>query len=314
MSHIHVIRPSVPGCVPPRRRRRPLAAVLGLALLAGGCASPGPAAPAPAPVEPAVPRTAVARAGFDTYAYPGDSALRVWRQASPYEWIGFYLPAPCHRETSWSGRREAITSLGWEIAVLYVGQQTWEGVQAAQPADTARPPARDSAAAVQDSTVTPPPACAPSQLTAERGATDGADAVARTAAEGFAPGTVVYLDVERMETVPESMRDYVRAWVGQLAADGRYRPGLYAHLRNAAELHALVREALGTDGTDGAAGVPLWIASRTAADGTPFDLWTRTPTEVGLAGATIWQGAFDVRETWGGVTLRIDQNVRGREP
>lgn len=321
-----------PTTRPPARSRTAAIAArvlaFGAVLTAGGCASSAPAATTPSAAVPvpatSVPPTPVARAGFDSYAYPGDDALRVWRDASPYEWIGYYLPAPCHRETSWSGRRQAIADQGWGIAVLYVGQQTWEGVQEAAPppavaVDTTRLPAPvpvpvpvpvpDSA---EPGAPTPPPACAPSQLTAERGATDGADAVGRTAAEGFVTGTVVYLDVERMERVPAAMRDYVRAWARQLATDGRFRPGLYAHLRNAAELHALMRETLTAAGRS--ADVPLWVASRTAADGTPFDVYRHDPSGVGLPTATIWQGMFDVRETWGGVTLRIDQNVMERVP
>src|SRR5690349_21330073 len=36
-----------------------------------------------------------AHAGFDTRVYPGEAALRTWKQRSPYEWVGYYLPAPC---------------------------------------------------------------------------------------------------------------------------------------------------------------------------------------------------------------------------
>src|SRR5690349_10370204 len=36
--------------------------------------------------------------GFDTNIYPGERALRAWREAGPYEWVGFYLPAPCHKD------------------------------------------------------------------------------------------------------------------------------------------------------------------------------------------------------------------------
>src|SRR5690348_17876916 len=64
--------------------------------------------------------------GFDTGIYPGDAALRAWRDSgAPYEWAGYYLPSPCHPDQSWSGKRETLTSLGYGVAVLYVGQQTW---------------------------------------------------------------------------------------------------------------------------------------------------------------------------------------------
>lgn len=292
--------------------------------LAAACASGGGAAPTvpPAgPTAPAPPRTA-SPAGFDTYYYPGDAAMRAWRSASPYTWVGYYLPAPCHREASWRGRRAALAAMGWEVAVLFVGQQTWEGqAQVVAPADSARPAARrDSTTADTSAAARPPaasdslrpspalaapPACAPSQLTADRGAADAAVAVAEAAGDGFPRGTTIYLDVERMEAIPAAMRDYYRAWTRAVAADGRYRVGVYAHTRNAAEIRRDVEAELRAAGATGAAAVPrFWVASTAG-----FDVLTATPAGSGHAFATVWQGRLDVRETWGGVTLPIDVNV-----
>src|SRR5690242_5129644 len=64
--------------------------------------------------------------GFDTFAYPGDDAMRAWLTADkPYRWVGYYLPAPCHQDSSWEGKRPTLSSMGWGMAVIYVGQQTW---------------------------------------------------------------------------------------------------------------------------------------------------------------------------------------------
>ena len=290
------------------RLARPSPLVAPLLLLAAACATgsvaapPAPGAPA-SPASPPPPRPA-SPAGFDTYYYPGDVAMRAWRTASPYAWVGYYLPAPCHREASWQGRRATLADMGWEIAVLFVGQQTWEGQ--AQVAPAAPPPGADTVRVAGDSAAVPAgppaaPACAPSQLTAARGAADGADAAARAAAEGFAARTTIFLDVERMERVPAAMEQYVRAWVRAVAADGRYRAGLYAHARNVAALHDLVRAELAAAGAP--ATVPVWVASSAG-----FDLVKR-PEEVGHPFATVWQGAFDLTETWNGVTLRVDANV-----
>src|SRR5207302_11448240 len=42
--------------------------------------------------------------GFDTFAYPGDDAMRAWLTADkPYRWVGYYLSAPCHTDSSWEG-------------------------------------------------------------------------------------------------------------------------------------------------------------------------------------------------------------------
>ncbi|HXJ38646.1 MAG TPA: hypothetical protein VNH18_05170, partial [Bryobacteraceae bacterium] len=64
--------------------------------------------------------------GFDTFAYPGDDAMHAWLTADkPYRWVGYYLSAPCHSDSSWEGKRETLSDMGWGMAVIYVGQQTW---------------------------------------------------------------------------------------------------------------------------------------------------------------------------------------------
>ena len=64
--------------------------------------------------------------GFDTGNYPGDQAMLAWRSSTaPYEWTGYYLPSPCHQDDGWSGKRDTLTRMGYGLAVVYVGQQTW---------------------------------------------------------------------------------------------------------------------------------------------------------------------------------------------
>lgn len=65
--------------------------------------------------------------GFDTHTYPGDRTMAAWKAApgAPYRWVGYYLPAPCHKDESWSGKRQTLVDMGWGLAVVYVGQQTW---------------------------------------------------------------------------------------------------------------------------------------------------------------------------------------------
>lgn len=255
--------------------------------------------------------------GFDLAVYPGDGALRTWRDAAPYEWIGFYLSAPCHRDASFGGRRRAIDAAGYGLAVLYVGQQTWEGVPSLAPVDGTRlsreglpaaaAPATSRTARLWAQAQSPPtlagPTCSRTLLSAAQGAAEGDDAVAKTAAEGFQRGTAVFLDLEPMTAVPEAMRSYYRAWVRTLLADGRYRPGVYVHHRNAAAVHTDVRALYAEFG----AGRPaVWVA-RSA--GFALD---RGPADSGFDFAAVWQGALDVARTWGGVTLTIDENVASR--
>lgn len=253
-------------------------AALALTVLAG-CARPVtgiPGGPAPAAAYP----------GFDTWRYPGDELMRAWRSASPYRWVGYYLPAPCHRDTSWSGKRETLQRQGWGIAVLYVGQQAFEGQPDPEPGTPA------------DSIL-----CSRTLLNEQQGRTDARDAADRAAAEGFPVGSVIFLDVERMTRATTEMVAYYSAWIGGLLADGRYRPGTYAHRGNAAELYLLAqREHARAD-----AGDPVfWVAG-----GSGFSLAAR-PEASGLPFADVWQGVLDVDRTWGGSTLRVDENVADR--
>jgi len=267
--------------------------------LAAACA-PGGGGPA-TPAGP-TPRAAAGFAGFDTGIYPGDAVMRAWRQASPYVWVGYYLPAPCHRDASWSGKRETLVAMGWGTAVIYLGQQDWAATpnRAPAPDSTARV---DSAAAQaqQPAAAAAPPACSATNLTPTRAATDAADAASRTAAEGFPSGTVIYLDVERVTTVSPALTEYVRAWVDGVLADGRYTPGIYVHRLNADPVAIATRAAYAARGRAG--DPPFWVTSST---GFALEL---APSASGVPYANVWQGPLDVRETYAGYTLQIDANV-----
>lgn len=225
--------------------------------------------------------------GFDTRDYPGDEVMRRWREASPYRWVGFYLAAPCYTGTSWSGRRETLHAMGWGTAVLFVGEQDWPARLEGEPgvAGSLRAAA--------------PEECTRGNLSADRGRRDGAAAAKAAAAEGFAEGTVVYLDVERVDSVSAPLAAYVDGWTAALMGEG-YAPGLYAHARNADTLLDIMRRSAG----DGAA-PRLWVASTGG-----FSL-RRAPAESGYP-ASIWQGELDIDERWAGTTLRIDRNVADR--
>jgi hypothetical protein len=226
--------------------------------------------------------------GFDTNVYPGENALRAWKESAPYEWVGFYLPAPCHKDDSWAGKRETLTELGYGTAVIYVGQQTWGRTTSPSAALTGRALKKGKT-------------CDAALMGAARGKAEAADAVRKTAAEGFAEGTVIFLDVERMERVPVAMRDYYRAWVAAVLADGRFRPGVYVHKYNAELVYDDVKREFGRAGS--AEEPTFWVAS---GRGFSHDA---APTDVGHQFAGVWQGMLDIVEKHGGVKLPIDVNV-----
>jgi hypothetical protein len=229
--------------------------------------------------------------GFDTHTYPGDKTMAAWKAApgAPYRWVGYYLPAPCHRDKSWSGKRQKLVELGWGLAVVYVGQQTW-----------GRTPRRISSARTA-SLVNSSKPCNADLVTAERGRADGDDAIAATEREGFPSRSIVFLDIERMEKMPESMRDYYRAWTKRLLEDGRYRPGVYVHAHNAQTVYDDYKAEFA------AAGVTeeprIWVASgRGWEEG-------KAPQDVGFAFAGVWQGVIDVARTVADIKLPLDVNV-----
>jgi hypothetical protein len=259
--------------------------------------------------------------GFDTYAYPGDETMLAWRDESvPFEWVGFYLPAPCHKDASWTGKRDKLMTMGWGLAVIYVGQQTWGSVPGAKRVVTkyvtkyqtrtvkvkGRRVRKRVAVKVPVRTVVEPRArrgssCDVQLVSAAQGTKDADDAVARTAAEGFEPGTVIFLDVERMENVPSRMRDYYKAWTARVLQDGRFRPGYYTHSHNAEMIYADVSQVFDAAGSKEEP--KFWVAG-----GKGFSE-EKNPTDVGHAFANVWQGLLDVVQTHNGIRLPIDVNI-----
>jgi hypothetical protein len=194
-----------------------------------------------------------------------------------------------------------------------VGQQTFDGVPdilVPQVFDRVVPMESDSLPAARAGVMVPPTAaeiqsgavtCSRTLLTTEQGAADAVDAVTKTASEGFSNGTVIYLDIEHMDSIPASMNAYYRAWVQQVIADGRFRPGIYVHKANAAAIYEGVLRAYSDMNANGSA--VFWVTSPT---GFSID---RSPQEVGFPWASIWQGIYEVSQTWNGATVNIDVDV-----
>jgi hypothetical protein len=228
--------------------------------------------------------------GFDTHTYPGDKTMRAWKSTpgSPYRWVGYYLPSPCHKDDSWVGKRQTLVDMGWGLAVVYVGQQTW--------GRTPRPSAKRTAALRRQGA-----SCNADFLTADRGDADALDAIAATQKEGFPPRSVVFLDIERMEKVPQAMRDYYRAWSRRLLRDGRYLPGVYVHKFNAQLVHDDLKAEFVAAGVNEEP--RIWVASgRGYEEG-------KAPQDVGFAFAGIWQGMIDVARRVADIRLPVDINV-----
>ena len=255
--------------------------------------------------------------GFDTNIYPGDRAMAAWKSAGDYEWVGYYLPGACHKDTSWSGTRSRLTANGWGLAIIYVGQQTWrhrlpnpksERTRSARAkrAKKRRRHTKRRPIGTMTRKSTKPIAnsgdgCSASLVSAAQGAIDAHDAVIKAEREGFPAGSVVFLDVEYMESIPKPIRDYYRAWTSAVLASGQYRPGIYAHTRNAAAIYDDISDVYAQAGAKG--DPPFWIAGSVGFSP------GRLPTDVGHAFASAWQGLLDVVRTVNGVELPIDISV-----
>ena len=148
-------------------------------------------------------------AGFDTSIYPGDSVMAVWKKASPYRFVAYYLRSPCHSNASWSGKRHALTDLGWLLVPVYVGRNT-----------------------------TGP--CSSMAPTSELGASDATDAVQKATVEGLPSDSVLFLDVEAADTPTPGLLDYVAAWA-TVVKGGHFFPGVVCLRKNADALQAKVQ-------------------------------------------------------------------------
>src|SRR5580698_6699864 len=131
--------------------------------------------------------------GFDRNIYPGDDALPILRKTFAYAgfWVG---PPPGEKINTWKGKRGLMKSLGYGFAVLY----------RARPLNEVKKDAAAKQKAVIDA----------------KAAAEGAKS------EGFAPNTVIFLDIEDGGRLPPTFHTYLRAWADELSRAG-YRPGVY---------------------------------------------------------------------------------------
>jgi hypothetical protein len=131
--------------------------------------------------------------GFDRNDYPGDAVLDALRHT--FAFCGYWLNAPPgERATNWTGKREILRAHGFGFLVLFNGRLD-------------------------------------KQLKATRnpkfiGAEDAQTAVKAAQADGFARGTVIFVDQEEGGRMLPEQQEYLRAWIDGVNAGG-YRAGVY---------------------------------------------------------------------------------------
>jgi hypothetical protein len=131
--------------------------------------------------------------GFDRNLYPGDDALPILRKT--FSFASYWLsPPPGEKANTWKGKRELLHSHGFGFLVLYRG--------------------RDSG-----------------QLKTEtdakvKGTQDASAASVAAKKEGFALGTIIFLDIEEGGRLSAAYHKYLGAWSEQLKRAG-FLAGVY---------------------------------------------------------------------------------------
>jgi hypothetical protein len=202
--------------------------------------------------------------GFDRNDYPGDDALPALRKTFSFTsyWLG---PPPEEKRNSWLGKHALLQAQGFGFVVLFNGRESRT--------------LRSSAHARQ------------------KGTLDAQNAVKSAQQEGFAKGTVIFLDIEEGGRLPDPYHEYLQAWSGGLAKAG-YRAGVYCsaipvdegqgvHITTAQDIQAHVASP----------GLIYWVYNDACppAPGCAFPANPPQPAQSGFSAGTIWQYAQSPR-------------------
>ncbi|HEY9294405.1 MAG TPA: glycoside hydrolase domain-containing protein [Microlunatus sp.] len=260
------------------------AAAAAAVLIAGFAATPAAALPDSPVVYPSgAAATPASGSGFDTCTAPSASALAAWRGSSPYTVVNIYFGGNnrgCAQPNLTSTWVRQVTSSGWKLLPTYFGYQP-----------SCIFGSKSNRYTATDATT--------------RGTSDGNDAVTKAKALGLLPGSALYADVEHYDrsitSCQTAVRRYVSAWTTALHKSG-YLAGIYAHQDSG------IRDLADTyNSTSYARPDAVWMARW---DGNASV--TNWPTAANSYWAN-WQRAKQYRgdhnETWGGVTLNIDNDI-----
>jgi hypothetical protein len=234
---------------------------------------------------PTLPRR-VARAGggiftglgFDACSTPSTRTMTAWG-VSPYRAIGIYIGGAnraCSQPNLTSSWVAAETAAGWHLIPTYVGLQA--------PTSSCSSCAKLTA----------------SQATAQ-GTAAALDAVAQAAAVAIGPGSPIYFDMEsytRTSSATAATLAFLEAWTTKLHSLG-YISGVYSSSASG------IADLAGTIGSGYLSPDHLWIANWNGQKNT---LDPVVPASAWAAHQRIHQYYGGHNETWGGVTINIDND------
>jgi hypothetical protein len=256
------------------RRARLLTPAVTAAALALLTAAPAAAAPGPQPGTYTGP-------GFDACTAPSAATMQTWRASSPYRALGIYFGGSnraCAQPNLTREWVEAQTAAGWHLMPIYLG------LQASCTTSSKKFRIDDTRAAAQ-------------------GRAAAEDAVVQAAAIGLPRESVLIFDMEAYRTDDATCRAgvlaFMSAWTARLHDHG-YFSGFYSSMSS---------------------GIADQVASyRTTGyvppDYVDFARWDgiATVTDPAIPAAFWWphrrmkQYRGDHDETWGGVTINIDND------
>jgi hypothetical protein len=254
--------------------------VAALAVLVIGPSAPAMAAPTtPLTYNAGTTATRYTGLAFDTCTAPTLAQMSAWL-ASPYRAVDIYIGGvnrSCAQPQLTPSWVSAVTAMGWRLVPIYLGLQA------------------------PCSTRTYKMSTASSNRDAVR---DADDAVAKAKALGILPGSAIYNDMEHYDNTNTVCRNavlhYLSAWTAQIHAQ-RYLSGVYGHQNSGAPDLAAAYNSTSYARPDA-----LWIAR--------WDLnssltgWPTVPNTFWAVGQRGKQYRGDHNETYGGVTLNIDND------
>lgn len=217
--------------------------------------------------------------GFDACAAPSAATMRAWLRSSPYRAIGVYIGGrnrACSQPNLTASWVEEQTAAGWHLIPTYVGLQA--------PTSSC-----SSCAKLNPS------------IAAAQGAAEAVDAVADAVAIGIGPGSPIYNDMEsyaRTASAINATLAYLEGWTKKLHQLG-YESGVYSSSASG------IRDLASRIGTLYTQPDHIWIANwngrkDTADPYVPANAWANHQR--------IHQYRGGHNETWGGVTINIDNN------
>jgi Domain of unknown function (DUF1906) len=202
--------------------------------------------------------------GLDLNEYPGDDALPVLRKT--FSFISYWLgPPPGYKRNSWQGKRALLKSYRFGFVVLFNARES----RALHNSNDAH----------------------------QKGKLDAQAAANLAHQEGFAKGTLIFLDIEEGGRLPAHYHEYLQVWKDTLARLG-YRPGVYCsgipvdgghgvHITTAQDIQAHIA----------APALVYWVYNLACppSPGCSFPPQPPSPSQSGLTTATVWQYAQSPR-------------------